>query len=324
MKNLMSILKKNWPELIRPVVVLVVICICVSAALAVTNYITAPVIAEGELLRNNSSRMELFPAEAYNKLEGEWDGVAEAYDVVEGGKVVGYIITGVAKGYGGDVPVLVAVDTAGAIVGIQISGTEETQGLGSKIEEPAFKDQFKGLTGTAVTLNTDVQQVAGATVSSSAAVTAVNNALAAYNIIMGGSAADPRTELIPAESYNVLEGAWEGVTEACEAVTGGEVIGHIVTGTAVGYGGEVSVLVAFDPAGTVMGVEILGADETPTLGSKITEAEFKDQFKGLPAAEITLNTEIQQVASATVSSTAAVDAYNSAVAAYNAITGKEA
>ena len=100
MKNVMSFLKKSWPEVIRPVVVLVVICICVSAALAVTNFITAPVIAEGELLRNNGSRVELFPAEAYNKLEGEWDGVAEAYDVVTGGEVVGYIITGIAKGYG--------------------------------------------------------------------------------------------------------------------------------------------------------------------------------------------------------------------------------
>ena len=134
MKNVMSFLKKNWPEVIRPMVVLVVICICVSVALAVTNYITAPVIAEGELLRNNGSRVELFPAEAYNKLEGEWDGVAEAYDVVTGGEVIGYIITGIAKGYGGDVPVLVAVDTAGSIVGIQISGTEETQGLGQWLQ----------------------------------------------------------------------------------------------------------------------------------------------------------------------------------------------
>lgn len=324
MNNLKAFLKKSWPDLIRPVVVLVVICICVSVALAVTNYITAPVIAEGELLRNNGSRVELFPAEAYNKLEGEWDGVAEAYDVVEGGEVIGYIITGVAKGYGGDVPVLVAVDAAGSIVGIQISGTEETQGLGSKIEESAFKDQFKGLAAAALTLNSDVQQVAGATVSSSAAVAAVNNALAAYNIIMGGSAVDPRAELFPADSYNVLKGAWDGVAEACEAVVGGEVAGHIVTGTAAGYGGEVSVLVAFDAAGTVTGVEILAGDETPGLGSKISEAEFKAQFKDLPAEEITLNTEIQQIAHATTSSTAAVDAYNSAVAAYKAITGKEA
>jgi RnfABCDGE-type electron transport complex G subunit len=326
MKNVMSFLKKNWPEVIRPVVVLVVICICVSAALAVTNFITAPVIAEGELLRNNGSRVELFPAEAYNKLEGEWDGVAEAYDVVTGGEVIGYIITGVAKGYGGDVPVLVAIDTAGSIVGIQISGTEETQGLGSKIEESAFKDQFKGLAAAPVTLNTEVQQVAGATVSSSAAVAAVNKAIDAYTVISGGELVkvDHRAELFPAESYNVLDGAWEGVAEACEVVTGGEVIGHIVTGIANGYGGEVSVLVAFDPAGTVMGVEILGDDETQGLGSKIAEAAFKDQFKGLAAAEITLNTEIQQIASATVSSTAAVDAFNSAVAAYTVITGKEA
>ena len=188
MKNVMSFLKKHWPLMIKPVVVLVVICICVSAALAVTNYITAPIIAEGDLIRNNGARVELFPAEAYNKLEGEWAGVTEAYEVVTGDAVIGYIITGVTKGYGGDVPVMVAIDTAGSIVGIQISGTEETQGLGSKIEETAFKDQFKGLAASAVTLNTDVQQVAGATVSSAAAVTAVNSAIDAFAAITGKGA----------------------------------------------------------------------------------------------------------------------------------------
>ena len=188
MKNLTAFLKKHWPQVIKPVVVLTVICICTSAALAVTNYITAPVIAEGELLRNNGSRVALFPAEEYNPVEGEWAGVTEAYDVVTGGEVVGYIVTGIAKGYGGDVPVMVAIDLSGAIVGIEISGTAETQGLGSKIEEPAFKDQFKGLTAAPLTLNSDVQQVASATVSSAAALEAVNNAIAAYNAITGKEA----------------------------------------------------------------------------------------------------------------------------------------
>ncbi len=188
MSNVKAFLKKHWPLMIRPVVVLMVVCICTSAALAVTNYITAPVIAEGELIRNNGARMELFPAEGYNLLEGEWDGVSEAYEAVIGGETAGYIITGLTKGYGGDVPVLVAIRVDGTIAGIEISGTEETQGLGSKIEEPAFKEQFKELPAAAVTLNTDVQQVAGATISSDAAVTAVNSAIAAYNTITGKEA----------------------------------------------------------------------------------------------------------------------------------------
>ena len=188
MKKLMSFLKKHWPLMIKPVVVLTVICVCVSAALAATNYITAPIIAEGDLVRNNGARLALFPAEGYNKLEGEWAGVSEAYEVVTGDAVIGYIITGITKGYGGDVPVMVAIDLEGSIVGIEISGTEETQGLGSKIEEPAFKDQFKGLAAAAVTLNSEVQQVASATVSSTAAVTAVNSAIDAYAAITGKGA----------------------------------------------------------------------------------------------------------------------------------------
>ena len=188
MKNVMSFLKKSWPEVIRPGVVLLVFCICVSAALAVTNFITAPVIAEGELLRNNGSRVELFPAEAYNKLEGEWDGVAEAYDVVEGGEVIGHIVTGIANGYGGEVSVLVAFDPAGTVMGVEILGDDETQGLGSKITEAEFKEQFKGLAAAEITLNTEIQQIASATVSSTAAVDAFNSAVAAYTVITGKEA----------------------------------------------------------------------------------------------------------------------------------------
>ena len=40
-------MKKNtWNDMLKPVVVLVVICVIASAGLAVTNQFTAPIIAE--------------------------------------------------------------------------------------------------------------------------------------------------------------------------------------------------------------------------------------------------------------------------------------
>lgn len=180
-----ELLRRNWPQILKPVTVLFCICLVVSALLAVTNYITAPLIAEGEHQRANASRLELLKADDFTQVEGSWEGVTEVYQAVTGGAVSGYVITGTARGYGGDVPVMVAFDTNGTIVGIRISGTSETQGLGAKVEETAFTGQFAGLAAKTLTLNTDVQQVAGATISSTAAITAVNNAVAAYNAVAG-------------------------------------------------------------------------------------------------------------------------------------------
>lgn len=179
-------MKKNWPAIFKPITVLVCICLIVSALLAITNYITAPIIEESARQRDNGSRLALLPdAEDFNLLEGSWEGVSEVYEAVAGGENAGYVITGVAKGYGGEIPVLVAFDADGTIVGIEITGTSETQGLGSKVEESTFKDQFAGLPAKQLTLNTDVQQVAGATISSRAATQAVNNAVAAYQALSG-------------------------------------------------------------------------------------------------------------------------------------------
>ncbi len=48
-----------------------------------------------------------------------------------------------------------------------------------------------------------------------------------------------------------------------------------------GFWGPISFLVALDPRlDTVQGIEILHQEETPGLGGRIAEDEFKEQFKG--------------------------------------------
>lgn len=47
-----------------------------------------------------------------------------------------------------------------------------------------------------------------------------------------------------------------------------------------GYSGNIFVMVGVAPNDQIIGIEILTHAETPGLGSKISEAWFKDQFKG--------------------------------------------
>ena len=64
----------------------------------------------------------------------------------------------------------------------------ETPGLGSRVQEAAYLDQYKGQSGT-LTLGEDVDAIAGATVSSRAVLNGVNRAVEILNrTVKGGEA----------------------------------------------------------------------------------------------------------------------------------------
>ena len=92
----------------------------------------------------------------------------------------------------------------------------------------------------------------------------------------GGSAQSGETAA--AEEFDV-SGA-EGIEEAVRLEDGG----YMVTVRQAGYAGDIVLRVTFeDDAQTLRQVEVLEQNETETLGSRITEPEFLDQFAGAKA-----------------------------------------
>ena len=85
-----------------------------------------------------------------------------------------------SKGFAGPVYVELTLDAEGKIATITIGDDAfaETAGFGAKAKEPAFYEQFIGLSGS-VELGADVDAIAGATITSEAVVKAVNEILAA-------------------------------------------------------------------------------------------------------------------------------------------------
>lgn len=81
-------------------------------------------------------------------------------------------------GYGGPVLVRLSLDDQGAIAALEIGGVrmQETAGLGARVTEESFTAQFIGKTPPLS--ETDVELIAGATISSKAALEAVNQAAA--------------------------------------------------------------------------------------------------------------------------------------------------
>ena len=76
----------------------------------------------------DSNRTELLPeADTFTKVECTVEGVTEAYKADNG---AGYVITAASKGYGGDVPVMVAFNSEGTITAVKFLDNDETPGLG--------------------------------------------------------------------------------------------------------------------------------------------------------------------------------------------------
>ena len=174
----------NWNKVFKPIVVLCVICVVITGALAATNSVTAPIIAEATRLAQEQARAELLPeADSFEKVENvAVENVSDVYAATNG---AGYVITSTAKGYGGTMTVMTSFTPEGQVKQVKVTDAQETQGIGSNVSaKKDYWDKYAGLDGTApLTLGTDVDAYGGATISSRALNSAVNSAIAAYNAI---------------------------------------------------------------------------------------------------------------------------------------------
>lgn len=182
----MEAVKNNnsfWTEMLRPVIVLVVICLASAALLGLTNAQTAPVIEENERIAAELAMREALPeATAFEELPVDEALAAKGVTgIFRGNDGTGYVITAANKGYGGDVTVTVGFDSAGAILHVGANVASETQGVGSKLGERDMLDRFNGLTGNA----NDVVLRSGATYTSNAVRNGVNAAFEAVAAVIG-------------------------------------------------------------------------------------------------------------------------------------------
>ena len=152
--------------------------------MALTDHDTAAgckrAIAAGQALAaaDEARRAVLPDATDFEELAVNNDSIDYCYKGLANGETKGYTAQITVKGYGGEIEIVVGVDNDGVITGINVGGANfsETAGLGAKTKEPAFTEQFKGLSAP-LTLKGNVDSVSGASVSSGAIVNGVNTVL---------------------------------------------------------------------------------------------------------------------------------------------------
>ena len=175
-----------WSSVLKPAVVLVVICAIVGFLLGTVNNLTLPTIMANREARAWATYSSLIPeASDFVALECDVPGVTACMEAADDR---GFAITAQAKGYSSQVPMAVAFDDEGVITNVIGMDNTETPGLGTKVKDAAFTDQFIGRAAEPMTLD-DIDAITGATISSKAALAALNEAIEAYRTTAGDASA---------------------------------------------------------------------------------------------------------------------------------------
>jgi electron transport complex protein RnfG len=175
----MAMDKEQFQEDIVPILVLTIV-VCISViALNVVNSMTEGPIGDAKQDTINDLLKEQFPELETSELNED----TNVYSIYVNGSVVGYAFMIDANGYSSDaIELLVALENTTLaeddiiLRGISVIAQFETPGLGAKVTEASFLEQFNGLNVNEVYLRSDggsIDAISGATISSSAVVDAI-------------------------------------------------------------------------------------------------------------------------------------------------------
>jgi len=190
-----------WNSIIKPTLVLFLVCVVISGSLAYVNGITKDTIQ-----KNTQAEQEEFRRQVLQESEkfepAEQEGMPETvkgiYTGFAGNDPVGFVVEVSPKGYGGAINMTVGVNMEGDVTGVIVGNNNETPGLGSKATGGDFIAQFSSITMKELADNVlvvvkqqpkaanEVQAVSGASISSRAITRGVQEALDAVKIVKGG------------------------------------------------------------------------------------------------------------------------------------------
>ena len=202
-------------------------------------------------------------------------------------------LVGESVGYQSRVTATIRLDDRGAIRELRLDTSGETPGFGTRVmESERFISQFIGQTLPIDERKIDV--VSGVTVTSRAVAAAIN-------------AAEARQAEETAELGELPD--WMPTGEGDVSYYGQ---GTVLTGSASGFGGDVSVTLTLNMNGTIDEIEVDMPFETPGIGSKCGEKDWLAQFLG-KKGPFEIGKNIDVVTYATFTSRGIVEAVNAAL-----------
>ena len=173
---------KKILQLILSLTLISAVC---AAVLAIVNNATKERIANLATLKANNAARAVLPAsvKAIEPVKDPADASLTAFiGYADDAKtqVAGYAVPGLtAKGYGGNIRLMVGLTPDRTVISYQVLAAAETPGLGSNLSTPAFIARFKDQPAASVKVTKDggkIEALTSATITSRAVCDAVANA----------------------------------------------------------------------------------------------------------------------------------------------------
>jgi len=286
------------------VLTLLIVAIVCSVVLSFVYSYTEPRIAETQAQLTLRGIKQVINAQEFVEIIPDtlWKAVDSS------GILTGIVFRVFPQGYGGPIPITVGLDLNGKITGVRIAsaaeGLKETPGLGVKITEPEFKDQFIDKCAPEAQLKSDggeIDAITAATISSRAVCNGIKNGIETYLNYLE-TPIDKRCVFSDAREFVeiIKDTLWYALKDA-------DTIGIVFVGFTQGYLDCIEFMVGVGTDAKISGVEILYSSETEGIGEAIREKEFLDKFKEGSAEAIT---------GATVSSQVLIDAIEEYITRY--------
>jgi electron transport complex protein RnfG len=168
------------------------LALCFGAALAGMQIAVSERIAQNKLNETLNQIPQIVPAaEEGRQIER---GGRTFYEALAGGERVGWVIPASGSGFAGQIEILIGVDPRlEQITGMYVLSQVETPGLGDKIRNPEWRDQFDEKPADPLEVVTtgeagakEIQAITGATISSEAVTKTVNRAIPAARPLLLG------------------------------------------------------------------------------------------------------------------------------------------
>jgi NosR/NirI family nitrous oxide reductase transcriptional regulator len=273
-------------EIIRLGLILMLISAIAGAALAATHTKTFPIIEEQRAKALEANLRSLLPAAQSFELQEEGNEDKTFYLGYQGGEKVGVAAIFAQGGYGGPIKMMLGVNSDGVLTGLRIIEHSETPGLGAKVDEGWFKEQFENKSiSDPFAVHEDIQAITGATITTQS--------------VAGG------IKIISGEIERTF------LTDGTPVIDFSQVPDGVYEGEAQGFGGVTKVQVEIE-GGRLLKVAILENHDTPDISAPA--------MSGVPERMVNeQKPEVDVVSGATFSSRGIIAAVTQALQDYAVI-----
>lgn len=167
--------------MLRLTMILFAVTAITALLLSFVNYITEDKIDAINNQKTQDAMSAVMPGEYnFEELQGDWTSpVTAIYAAQNGEETFGWVVQVSPNGFGGEINMVVGIDSNHTVTGVSITEMSETSGLGTNANRESWREQFIGKSGQ-LAVDKDggeINSLTGATVTSRAVTSGVNAAL---------------------------------------------------------------------------------------------------------------------------------------------------